>query len=286
LLRCLIILFVIVPFLTAEARADAHPVDEAPAFRIARVIEVTDGSKIYIQPVWSPDGTKLAFSTLPGFKGVYIRNADGSGPIKQVASDFYIGFKLVWTSDSKGIVIQTRTGVTGQTIRYIDIETGEVRDREQPISPDLRLERDKQDSRAWIIADGDGTRITEFPYRASLADLSPTQDRVAFLPRDGNLYVSHLDGSEKVNLGEGSAAWDWSPDGRWIVYVGAEVEEHHAMIAAELFVANPNTGDVLQLTDTSDIVENFPRWSPDGTKVAYSTHMAGKICVAFLESTK
>ena len=38
----------------------------APALRIARVIEVTDGSTEYMQPIWSPDGNKLVF-TKPSF---------------------------------------------------------------------------------------------------------------------------------------------------------------------------------------------------------------------------
>ncbi len=330
MLRCLIILFVIGPLLISGVRAGGSPDGGAPTLRIARVIEVTDGSRIYTQPVWSPDGTKLAFSTLPGFGGVYIRNADGSGPIKELTSADYSGFKPVWTSDSKGIVIRTRTGVVGQSISYIDIETGEVKARERalhprhpemnvygdividvdgetrilddstasledkdeyysddrPASRDLRFERSKSDSKAWVIVEGDGTKVMDFPYRAGLASMSPTRDRIAFYGRDSNLYVSHLDGSGKISLGAGSAVWDWSPDGRWIVFAGAKVEKEGALTAAELFVANTNTGNLLQLTDTPDVVEMLPRWSPDGTRIAYSTSMAGKICVAFLESTK
>jgi Tol biopolymer transport system component len=321
----------VVPLLASGARAGAHPVDdEAPALRIARVIEVTDGSKRYTQPVWSPDGTKLAFSTIPGFSGIYIRNADGSGPIKQVASDFYSGFNLVWTSDSKGIVIRARTDAGRRSITYIDIETGEVRDQERvphpappvmnvygdvaidvvggtkilddstgrfedadeyysderPASADLRLERDRGDSRKWVIVEGDGTTIMEFPHRSLLASMSPTRDRIAFLGEGQNLYVSRLDGSEKVHLGSGDVDWDWSPGGEFIVYVGAVEDDGHNTTASELFVADVETGRVTQLTDTPDIIEIFPRWSPDGTRIAYSTHSAGKICVAILEEVK
>lgn len=100
--------------------------DELPALRIARVIEVTDGSTRYMQPIWSPDGKKLAFTT-SGFTGVYVRNADGSGPIHEVTSADYSGFKPLWTPDSRALVLRTRTGIVGQSITSIDVETGEVK---------------------------------------------------------------------------------------------------------------------------------------------------------------
>jgi Tol biopolymer transport system component len=90
------------------------------------VIEITDGSTVYMQPVWSPDGKKLAFTT-SGFTGVYVRNADGSGPIREVTSADYSGYKPLWTRDSKALILRTRTGLVGQSITSIDMETGEVK---------------------------------------------------------------------------------------------------------------------------------------------------------------
>jgi Tol biopolymer transport system component len=294
------------------------------------VIEVTDGSTEYVQPVWSPDGSKLAFSKLPSFTGVYIKNADGSGPIREITSVEYSGHEPVWTSDSRGIVIRTRTGVVGQTISYVDIETGQVRASERALHPkppernvygdvtvdvdgetkvlidstadlqdkddyysdtrpaanDLRLERSKDDSRPWNVVEGDGTRRSEFPYPALLASISPTRDRVALLQAGGNLAVSNLDGSGRVSLGPASADWDWSPDGKLIVFVGGEEDDGYATTASELFVAASGSGSITQLTDTPDVAEMFPRWPPDGLRIAYSTHRMGKICVAVLESSR
>ena len=308
----------------------AQDVGSPPPLRIARVIEVTDGSTIYMQSVWSPDGTKLAF-TKSGFTGLYVRNADGSGPIQEITSAAYSGYKPVWTSDSKGIVIRTRTGIVGQSISYIDVGTGEVRvlegqarhpkqpemnpygdvtvdvdgqakvlnesteslddkdgyySGEKPASRDLHLERDENNPGMWVVIEGDGTQRIQFPHRALLASLSPTRDWIAFLPGDGNLYVSHLDGSGKTSLGRGSGDWDWSPDGARLVYVGAIREGEGTTLASELFVANADGTGVVQISDTPDIVEMFPSWSPDGTRIAYSTHRAGKICVAILEAVR
>jgi Tol biopolymer transport system component len=301
-----------------------------PGLRVARVIEVTDGSTEYMQPIWSPDGKKLAF-TKSSFTGIYVRSADGSGPIREVTSADYSGFRPTWTSDSKGIVGRTRTGIVGQRISYTDVETGEVKildehaahpgqpernvygdvavdvdgqakvldkatggleskegyyTRDRPASRDLRLERDDRDSGRWFLLEGDGTRRMEFPHRALLASLSPTHERVAFLQRDGNIYVSGVDGSAMVSLGRGAADWDWSSDGKRLVYVGAEEDNGYTTTASELFVATSDGSKVTHLTSTSDVVEIFPRWSPDGMRIAYSTARTGKICVAILEEVR
>jgi hypothetical protein len=50
-----------------------------PVLRVVQTIEVTDGSEKYKWPVWSPDGKRLAF-TGPGFRGTYVRSADGTLP--------------------------------------------------------------------------------------------------------------------------------------------------------------------------------------------------------------
>lgn len=53
----------------------------------------------------------------------------------------------------------------------------------------------------------------------------------------------------------------WSPDGQGIVY-GEQ---------ADLWVLDAETGGTRNLTDTSDRWELMPAWSPDGTKIAFTS---------------
>jgi hypothetical protein len=267
-----------------------------------QTIEVTDGSEKYRWPVWSPDGKKLAF-TGPGFRGTYVSNADGSGPIREVFSPEHTAFNPQWSKDSKALLIRRSPG---RGYQLTDVETGHVRrvlSREpfvgelkrkihgvylyypgdRPPPRDVRLEIDYRSRGMSVIeVKGDSLMRTEFPHEVLLATLSPTHDLVVFSQADGNEYVSCLDGSSVVRLGRGYM-WDWSPDGKWLVYLGDVEQDDYNVTANEIFVVNADGTGVIQITDTPDVVEDYPTWSPDGTRIAYSTGRNGKILVAVLE---
>jgi WD40 repeat protein len=180
-----------------------------PAFRVVRIIEVTSGSTEYTWPIWSPDGKKLVF-TGSDSKGTYVRNADGTGPIKEVlAPDEW--YCPVWSKDSRALLVRR-----GRGGRYdlIDVETGEVTpvDSREPFAgglemnihgatvyypddrpppPNVHLKIDFRNRTMSVIEDdGDSTRMTEFPHQVLLASLSPRHDLVVFSQADGNDYVS------------------------------------------------------------------------------------------------
>jgi Tol biopolymer transport system component len=145
----------------------------------------------------------------------------------------------------------------------------------------VELEIDHRERRIWVV-EGGGLKRTEFPHRVSLVTLSPRRDLVVFALGDGNMYVSRLDGSAMLNLGRG-CRWDWSQDGKRLVYLGAVQQDDYTVTAAEIYVVNADGSGFAQITDTPNIVEDYPTWSPDGMRIAYSTVNTGQICVAVLE---
>src|SRR4051812_22269542 len=57
----------------------------------------------------------------------------------------------------------------------------------------------------------------------------------------------------------------WSPDGKWIVYAS----DYGGNEQWDLFVVSPTTGEIINLTNTPDVAENGPRWSPDSKRIAF-----------------
>src|SRR5271165_5074275 len=58
----------------------------------------------------------------------------------------------------------------------------------------------------------------------------------------------------------------WSPDGKWIAYMS----DYDGDEQWDIFIVSPKTGQVVNLTRTREIAEEYPRWSPDGRYLAYT----------------
>ena len=57
-----------------------------------------------------------------------------------------------------------------------------------------------------------------------------------------------------------------SPDGRWIAYQS----DYDGDEQWDIFLVSPKTGKLVNLTQTSEIAEINPTWSPDGRYLAYA----------------
>ena len=127
-------------------------------------------------------------------------------------------------------------------------------------------------ARIYVIdADGtDLTRITPKGSRDCDPAWSPDGTRIAFTHASGrhvDLATMSPDGSNKVTLvSDGFNNWpDWSPDAATLVF-----SRSTASVSTDLFTVPADGGDLVKLTDTPRD-ESMPAYSPDGTKIAFST---------------
>ena len=59
----------------------------------------------------------------------------------------------------------------------------------------------------------------------------------------------------------------WSPDGRWIAFTS----DHDGDEQWDVFLVSPASGEVVNLTQTPEISEEYPVWSPDGRWLAFAS---------------
>ena len=202
-------------------------------------VQLTRYSGSDMEPAWSPDGTRIAYtSTRDGNDEIYVMDADGSNPV-QLTQPRYSDNRAAWSPD-------------GTRIAFVSIRDGNQRD--------------------IYTMDADGrnvVRLTQHPANDITPVWSPDGTRIAFASsRDGNweIYTMHADGRNVARLTHYSSLFDlgpaWSPDGARIAFSSRRNGN------TDIYTMDTDGGNVVRLTQ-HPALDLAAGWSPDGARIAF-----------------
>ncbi len=133
------------------------------------------------------------------------------------------------------------------------------------------------------VMDADGAHVTQLTYRPESTQgtfWSPDGKKIAFSSwRDGNgeIYVMNADGTQQTNV-TNNPADDvfpaWSPDSAHLIFMSRRATPIAAGTADstinwQIYVMNADGSHVRPLTGDLSSTYAYPRWSPEGKRVAW-----------------
>ena len=231
------------------------------------LVNLTNSPTVFdIDPVWSPDGTRIAFSSdrtsvptnADGNIEVFVMDADGTNVVQQTFTttglgEFINSYEPTWNPNGSEIAFEgwrstgspeiIKIAVDGTGVETLLTNPGDFGSKFQP---------------DWSP---DGTKIL-FTWSLGQQDV----------------HVINVDGSGETNLTPDTIGSDqrdgvWSPDGAQFAFTDTRfwsIPDFNT----EIFVRSADGTGEIQVTDHPSI-DDEPTWSPDGTEIAFSSARGG-----------
>jgi TolB protein len=236
-------------------------------------------------PVWSPDGRKIAFVSMPnGDEDIFVVNTDGSG-VRNLTGNPLGEYGPRWSADGQAIAFERFTYFStrvdsNNSVILMNADGSAQRSLASgggPVwSPDGRMIAFTNFRRGGsaAVVNADGSELRTLADNASPVAWSPDRRKVLLgrrvgwdeadrVPERVDLYVVDIDGPELRRLQRGVAVAAWSPDGRHVAF-------EYYRGPAGVYVMNADGSGLRKLTEHG----GGPAWSPDGRMIAFQSDRA------------
>jgi Tol biopolymer transport system component len=203
-----------------------------------------------IYPVWSPDGSRIAFGGGQDYDttALTVANADGSG--SRTLADRALRGTISWSPDGAQIAYIGESDI-GENVYVVNADG--TNDHE--------------------VIEGWWTSVSWSPDGSTLlVSGHPMTDTNSFSEEGYDLYTARPDGSslEPVATLDGYEHFGaWSPDGTQILFTSGPSYDD-ATYRSDVCVMRADGSNVRRLT-TWDGFDSFPTWSPDGEWIAFAS---------------
>jgi len=219
-----------------------------------------------IQAAWSPDGTRIAFSSnRDGNYDIFTMAADGSD-VRQVTFTFGIeyeggyidydsSFEPTWSPDATQIAFTGyRAGVGQPEVFIVLVDATEATYAETRVTDGADFMSSSHPD--WSP---DGTKLVYNQYWDSYTT---------------DIWTIGVDGTGATNLTSAAGTYvtdldpSWSPDGTRITWVSNRAAQDPLGVQTDVYVMQGDGSGVVQATVDTE-VEFDPEFSPDGLQILY-----------------
>ena len=218
--------------------------------------QLTTGGHTAAFPAWSPDGKKIAFTSVrDGDNEIFTMNVDGSGLTQLTHDNSDYGQTPKWYPDGNRLVFSFQCTYSSRSCIFsMDSNGGKI----------FQISKDDKEYDPAISPDGSTLAYGSYGAQGI-----------------GLMLMDFQTGEVKLLVDQGSIGDPaWSPDGTRIAY------SVRATGQSDIFVVNVSDGAVTQITNTP-YDEDHPFWSPDGKLIVYHSAQFGgnEICIMTSDGT-
>jgi len=262
---------------------------------VAPLTQLTASGADSTEPIWSPDGRKIAFVSTRALDGsdaagtannIWIMNADGSNaaPLTRLTASGIVNWQLAWSPDGRKLAFASSAALDGSDGVNVNgaFNVWVINGNGTAATPVTRL----------TVTEPDGSWTSQQPI------WSPDSTRLAFLSvgalngadalnpnRVFNIWTAKADGSGVAPLtslsanGVSHAYPAWSPDGTKIAFIAQRAldgtDSPSPTNAMNLWTINTDGSAATPLTRliTSAFLF-YPVWSSNGGKIAFGADLA------------
>ncbi len=273
--------------LTTTASIWSLPVDAATGLSSGTPAVLTAGDGRATWPIFSPDGSTIAFGWIPpgGSNDVWLMDADGEnqrpvieGPAVEYGNDFYPDGKriLCFSNRDDGRFNGYEFEIATRTFRKLPIDLSDAISIR--LSPDgeriaYHSKRDSITINTWMadLATQTQQKLTFDREFIGYPCWSPDGRELALEVRRGDdIFIGVIPSAggtpELLNEKRGlSWAFSYSPDGRRIAFAGYRDDTWN------LWWVDRETREEKRLTENTrlDVYLRYPSWSPKGDHIVY-----------------